>query len=153
MERQELIKSALNKAMYLCSKREYCREEIRQKLVSWDVSNSDSEKILESLVAERFIDESRYANAFTRDKFKYNKWGKVKIASQLKLKRIPKDIISESLGGIDHDAYVQLLKDLLTAQKKRTKANSEYELKGKLLRFALSKGFESSLVYEILWDE
>lgn len=153
MERQELIKSALNKAMYLCSKREYCREEIRQKLVSWDVSNSDSEKILDSLVAERFIDESRYANAFTRDKFKYNKWGKVKIASQLKLKRIPKDIISESLGGIDHDAYVLLLKDLLTAQKKRIKANSEYELKGKLLRFALSKGFESSLVYEILWDE
>ncbi|HEX2975078.1 MAG TPA: regulatory protein RecX [Bacteroidales bacterium] len=153
MERQELIKSALNKAMYLCSKREYCREEIRQKLVSWDVSNSDSEKILDSLVAERFIDESRYANAFTRDKFKYNKWGKVKIASQLKLKRIPMDIISESLGGIDHDAYVLLLKDLLTAQKKRIKANSEYELKGKLLRFALSKGFESSLVYEILWDE
>lgn len=153
MEHQELIKSALNKAMYLCSKREYCREEIRQKLVSWDVSNSDSEKILDSLVAERFIDESRYANAFTRDKFKYNKWGKVKIASQLKLKRIPMDIISESLGGIDHDAYVLLLKDLLTAQKKRIKANSEYELKGKLLRFALSKGFESSLVYEILWDE
>lgn len=153
MERQELNKSALNKAMALCSKREYCREEIRQKLISWEVSNPDCEKLLDNLTAERFIDESRYANAFTRDKFRYNKWGKVKIASQLKLKRIPHEVIRESLDGIDYDTYVQLLKDLLAAQKKRVKANNDYELKGKLMRFALSKGFESSLIYEILGEE
>jgi regulatory protein len=152
MDKTGIYQSALNRAMALCSQKEYCLDEIRQKLEAWGVSSADSEKILNTLLKEKFIDETRYANAFTRDKFRYNKWGKIKIASQLKLKKIPSSIIKESLDCLDYDTYVKMLQDLLEKQKKHVKARNDYELKGKLLRYGLSKGFESSLIYEILGE-
>ena len=81
------IRVLLSKAMNLCSKREYCCHDIREKLLTWGISKNDSERIISVLTSERFIDEARYANAFVKDKFKYNKWGKVKIAAHLKIRQ------------------------------------------------------------------
>ena len=147
-----LYKTALNKAMAQCSHREYCSEDIRNKLVSWGVGNSDSEKIIDVLIRENFINESRYAKAFVKDKFNYNKWGKLKIASHLKMKKIPSDIVRAALESIDYDVYTKLLSDLITTHRKSVKAKNKYDLKAKLLRYGLSKGFESSLLYDILND-
>jgi regulatory protein len=152
MDKSQINTTALSRAMALCSQKEYCMEEIRQKLNLWGVAAVDSDKILNTLVKEKFIDEARYANAFTRDKFRYNKWGKLKIASHLKHKKIPSSIIKESLDSLDYDTYIKMLHDLLETQKKHVKARNDYELKGKLLRYGLSKGFESSLIYEILGE-
>jgi regulatory protein len=145
--------TALSRAMALCSKKEYCCDEIRLKLDAWGIKFPDSEKIINTLIREKFIDEVRYANAFTRDKFRYNKWGKIKIGSQLRFKKIPQDIIKDSLDALDYDAYTKLLKDLLDNQKKRVRAKNEYDLRAKLLRYALSKGFESSIIYEMLGED
>jgi regulatory protein len=153
MDHSHLYAAALNKAMALCSKKEYCCEEIRIKLDSWDVRFPDSEKIINALVKERFIDEVRYANAFTRDKFRYNKWGKIKIASQLKYRKIPKEIIKEALDALDYEEYTKLLKNLIDAQRKKIRAKNEYDLRARLMRYALSKGFESSLIYEMLGEQ
>jgi len=82
-----LFETALKKAMALCAGREYCRSDIRQKLSTWSIDATDAEKIISKLVIEKFIDEERYCTAFVRDKFRYNKWGRVKIASALKMKK------------------------------------------------------------------
>ena len=145
-----LYKMALDKAMAQCSRREYCCDDIRKKLISWGVCNSDAEKIINALIKENFINESRYATAFVRDKFIYNKWGKIKIASHLKIRKIPSGIISSALDSIDNDVYLKLLTDLISDHRKRIKAKNSYELKAKLLRYGLSKGFENSLLYDIL---
>ena len=147
-----LYKTALNKAMAQCSHREYCCEDIRIKLISWGVGNSDSEKIIDVLIRENFINESRYAKAFVKDKFNYNKWGKIKIASHLKMKKIPSEIIRSALDSIDYDAYTKLLAYLITTHRRTVKAKNKYDLKAKLLRYGASKGFESSLLYDILND-
>lgn len=146
----ELFKAALSKAMALCSKREYCREDIRLKLNDWGLGDNDSGRVLATLVSEKFIDEKRYSRAFARDKFNYNKWGKIKISALLRMKRIPPETISEALASIDQDLYLQTLKDLISSHRKHVRAKNQFEMNGKLLRFALSKGFESSLVYDIL---
>jgi regulatory protein len=153
MGENTLYKTALNKAMAQCSHREYCCEDIRNKLKSWGVGSADSEKIIDVLLRENFINESRYAKAFVKDKFNYNKWGKIKIASNLRIKKIPADIIGAALDSIDYDAYTKLLSDLITTHRKSVKAKNKYDLKAKLLRYGLSKGFESSLLYDILNDE
>lgn len=150
MSDSDIYKASLSKAMALCSKREYCREEIRLKLRDWGMNENAIQKIINTLIAEKFIDENRYSRAFTRDKFNYNKWGRIKIAASLRMKRIPSEIISEALESIDYDLYVQTLKDLVSSHRRSVKAKNQYEMKGKLMRFALSKGFENSLVYEIL---
>jgi regulatory protein len=149
---RELYTLSLNKAMALCSSREYCCEDIRNKLTLWGVDNNDSEKILEILLKENFINETRYAAAFVRDKFKYNKWGKVKIAAHLKFKKLNSSVTNTALDSIDNELYIKTLRNIIESHQRTVKSKNQYDLKAKLLRFGLSKGFESSLLYEILND-
>jgi len=152
MAESDKYKSSLAKSMALCSKREYCIDDIRIKLKSWGIDENECDKIIKRLVNENFINETRYCEAFTRDKFRYNKWGKVKIAAHLRAKKIPGDKIQEALDSIDNELYVNTLKDMLDVHKKHITAKNQYDLKGKLLRYGLSKGFESSLLYDLIND-
>jgi regulatory protein len=150
MTNNELYKSSLNKAMALCAGREYCISDITSKLQTWGIEEKDIGRIIEKLLKENFINEERYAAGYVKDKFNYNKWGKIKIASQLRAKNIPGEIISGALNSIDHDLYNKTLRDLLSSHSSHVKAKNQYDLKGKLLRYGLSKGFESSLMYDLL---
>jgi regulatory protein len=152
MADKELYTICLNKSMALCSSREYCCEDIRSKLTAWGADNDDSERIIGILLKENFINESRYATAFVRDKFKYNKWGKVKIAAHLKFKKLNPVVLSKALDSIDNEQYTRILRELIDNHRRTVKSKNQYELKAKLLRYGLSKGFESSLLYEILND-
>ena len=152
MADSDKYKSSLAKAMALCSKREYCIDDIRVKFKSWGIDEHECDKIIKRLVNENFINETRYCEAFTRDKFRYNKWGKVKIAAHLRAKKIAGEKIRETLDSIDNELYVNTLKDMLDAHKKHITAKNQYDLKGKLLRYGLSKGFESSLLYDLIND-
>ena len=152
MSENPLFKIALNKSMAQCSHREFCCDDIRNKLLLWGVENNDAEKIIGILIKENFINESRYATAFVKDKFKYNKWGKVKIAAHLRVKKLPPDIIKSALDSIDDEIYIKFLNELIANHKRSVKAKNQYDLKAKLLQYGLSKGFESSLLYDILND-
>jgi regulatory protein len=145
-----LYKTALNKAMALCAGREMCPSDIRTRLYSWGVKDVDTEKILSVLVQGKFINEERYATAFVKDRFRHNKWGKVKTGAALRMKRIPDEVIGKALDSIDNEEYLDLLKSIVEKQRKTIKAKNLYDLKGKLLRYCLSKGFESHLVYDLL---
>ncbi len=144
---------ALSKAMALCSKSEKCISDIQQKLNDWGVEPVDAQKIIKNLIAEKFIDEERYVRFFVRDKFVFNQWGKVKIAFMLKSKKIPSSIIEEALiNGIDDEAYLDLLVKLLSDKLKKTKFVNEYDMKGKLVRFAQSRGFEFETIGKALTE-
>jgi regulatory protein len=145
-----LFDTALKRSMALCAGREMCRSDIKKKLSSWGLQEIDIERIIEKLVKEKFIDEERYSSAFVRDKFRYNKWGKVKIASTLKMKSIPAETINNAIGSIDDETYMTALRDMISSQRRKVKAKNQYDLKGKLLRFGLSRGFESHLLYDLL---
>jgi regulatory protein len=152
MPDKTFLKVILNKAMALCSGKEYCVEDIRNKLSSWGVEDKDAGNILETLIKENFINETRYANAFAGDKFRYNKWGKLKIAAHLRAKKLPAEIINAALDSIDNEEYRRLVQSILDTHRKSVKAKNQYDMKAKLLRFGLSKGFESSLLYDMLND-
>jgi regulatory protein len=150
MSENTLFKTVLNKAMAECSRREFCCEDIRNKLVEWGIEINDAEKIIGVLISEKFIDESRYASAFVWDKFKYNKWGKVKLAAHLRAKKLSSEIIKSALDSIEDELYNKFLRELIESHRRSVKAKNQYDLKAKLLRYGLSKGFESSLLYDIL---
>jgi regulatory protein len=152
MSENELFKVSLNKSMAQCSQKELCCDDIRKKLSLWGVETNDIEKIIEILIKERFIDEVRYANAFVRDKFKYNKWGKVKIAMHLRHKKLPAEITGQALNSIDHDQYVRFIRGILESHRRSIKAKNQLDLKAKLLRYGQSKGFENGVLYDILGD-
>jgi regulatory protein len=152
MSENLLVKTALNKAMALCASREYCSGDIRAKLESWGLNDSEVNSVIITLIKEDFINDKRYAEAFVRDKYRHNKWGKVKIAAHLKAKNISSGQISSALASLDDDQYRQMIRDTLDSHRKFIKAKNQYDLKGKLLRFGLSKGFESNILYDILND-
>jgi regulatory protein len=150
MSENPLVKTALNKAMALCAGREYCSSDINAKLESWGLNDTEVNSVISMLIKDDFINDKRYAEAFVRDKYHHNKWGKVKIASHLKAKKIASELISSALASLDEDQYRQMARDTIDSHRKHVKAKNQYDLKGKLLRFGLSKGFESNLLYDIL---
>lgn len=150
MPEDELFKTNLARAMALCSGREYCSADITNKLQGWGLSADNTARVIDILIIEKFIDDNRYASAFVRDKFNSARWGKTKISAHLKAKGIPADIISSALASIDSDLYRKTLADLLLAHRKFIKAKNQYDLKGKLWRFGISRGFESDLLYQII---
>ena len=141
----------LQKAQKVCSGREYCISDIMSLLDRWGARDEKTKSaVINKLIEEKFIDEVRYCRAFARDHFTYSQWGRVKITQALKSKNIPAEAIAAGLEAIDEEEYLALLRKIIGEQQKRIKAKSRYELKGKILRHALGKGFESHLVYDVI---
>ncbi|MRR20904.1 RecX family transcriptional regulator [bacterium] len=141
----------LQRAMRACSEREYCISDITALLVRW---GADSEEmrgwIIERLVKEKFIDEHRYSRAFVLDHFRHSQWGRVKIGMALKQKRVDPAAVSSGMEAIGEEEYLELLQKILGDQRRKIKSTSSIDLKGKLLRHALGKGFESHMVYDAI---
>lgn len=150
MNEKEPVKSALNRAMALCASHEYCSEDIRIKLVSWGIKGPDADGILVRLRKENFINDERYAKSFVSEKYNTYKWGRIKISAHLKAKHISPENISSALEVIDEAEYRNNIREILASHRRMVKARNKYDLKGKLLRFGLSKGFETSILYDIL---
>jgi len=143
-------KEALSYTMDLCSRQEKCSSEIREKLKKFKVQEASMVKVLQTLKKEGFIDESRYAGMFVRDKLRINRWGKIKIQYMLSAKRIPDEIIRDALDGIDDQNYLEILKEELSKKQKSIKAENPFEVRNKLARFAQQRGFESGLIFQVL---
>jgi regulatory protein len=142
------FESALAAMEAWCSGREVCISEAKTKLQKWDVAPDDAERVIASLTDAGYIDERRYARAFAHDKFTFNKWGARKIALMLAQKRIPRaaidDAVSELSGSADENA---LLAELLAKKLRTLKSGlNDSEIHAKLLRFALSRGFDYQAV-------
>lgn len=133
-----------------CSAAEHCRSEVRAMLERHGAEKPDIESIINNLVKEGFIDESRYAHAFVHDKVRFAKWGRVKIAQALWQKRIPQDITDAALESIEDDEYLAALKDVVKAKFRTVKGATEYERKMKTMRSVCSRGYEPALVRKLL---
>ena len=142
--------TALLRLESLCAQSEQCTFDLRQKLARWGLSLSDSEKIIAQLVATRFVDDSRFAVAYCRDKYRFNRWGRVKIAYGLRAKRIASQHINEALAAIDDVEYEETLMALIKSKAKTIKDVDTYEGRTKLFRYAASRGYESLLIAQII---
>src|SRR5690554_3230666 len=89
----------------LCSRSEQCSTDIHKKITVAGLSNEEADEIIEKLKAEKFIDDVRYIRSYVSDKFKFNKWGKVKIRHYLKMKSFPDELIQTGLDEIDAGKY------------------------------------------------
>lgn len=134
----------------LCAMSEQCCHDVLQKLRRWEVEPTMAERIVAKLVKERFIDEERYAKAFVRDKFRYNHWGKVRIEQELKMRKIASRHIEMGLEELKEEDNLETLRQLIEKKRPSVKGKNEYEIKGKLIRFALGKGFEMEDIMRVV---
>lgn len=142
--------SALSKVMFICSRQEKCCFDIRKKLRDWNLSYDDQDEIIQTLIEEKFLNEERYTNFYVRDKFRFNKWGKIKISHHLKQKQIPENLIDNALDQINEKDYKESLGDILSHKIKSIKEDDPYQLRAKLYRFAQGRGFESHIALNFI---
>jgi regulatory protein len=143
-------REAYAKATDLCSKSEKCAFDLELKCREWQLAEEERSKLIASLVKDKFIDHRRYATSFVNDKFRFNKWGKIKLAYALRQKQIEDKYIREALSNLPEDAYLTMLLDLLSAKAKTIRETDSYTRRGKLLAFAQSRGFEVDLALKII---
>lgn len=129
-----------------CSTSEQCLSDVEAKLKRYDLSEEERTRILQHLVEEKYIDDKRYAEAFVRDKYRFNKWGRVKIAQGLRMKGIDNGTVNEAMEVIDEAEYLHILRELIKAKRKSIRGKSDYEVNGKLIRFAIGRGFEFAAI-------
>ena len=134
----------------LCAQAEHCEQEMRDKMRRWGLDEAAQDKVVERLTKERYIDEERYARAFVKDKIRYNKWGRRKVQQALWMKHISDDIQQQVLDEIDEKEYLDVLRPLLKQKRKSIKAESDYELNQKLVRFALGRGFTFDIIQQCM---
>ena len=92
--------SAYHKATAICSKSETCSFDILTKLKGWDLNEEDSRAIIKLLIEEKYIDDERFARVYVKDKFRFNNWGKQKIAFMLHEPYIKYALITLGIWGI-----------------------------------------------------
>ena len=142
----------LDKMAKYCAYQERCVKDVRDKLKTFEIPEEEKAKILDYLLDNRFVNDERFAKSFVRGKVNQSGWGVNKIRFHLIQKGIDKDIIEEALGQTDEEVYRQRLIEILKTKAKTIKADSDFEKKRKLAAYAMQKGFEGSLVWEVLKD-
>lgn len=132
----------------LCARSEQCEADIRQKLYRLGLSSSEVQKIVSSLIDERFIDNARFARSFARDKVRFASWGRNKIRLALAAKRMTSSDITQGLEAIEEKDYHEALHRVALAKARDLDLNGAEgrENRIKLFRHLLSRGFESDLV-------
>ena len=134
----------------MCSRKEYCTEEVREKLVRWELPEEEVREVLAFPRRHQFVDDRRFAFAYAEDKFRFNHWGKQKIALMLRRKGIAADIAAEALESLDASHYDEGCLELLRQKQRSLSEPDPYKLRAKLTRFALSRGFDYETVSRCL---
>lgn len=133
----------------LCSRREYCTEDIVRKLTARprptscasshpnacatgtsrasstalapSLSAAQIQEIIQSLKKDKFLDDARYARAFVRDKSSLAGWGSRKIRFALLAKGIDEETIAQAFHEIDADQAQNRLYKLMEVKYRSLK--------------------------------
>ena len=143
-------KTAYQRMARLCSMKECCSFDIRQKLLRMQLADNAVNNIMSLLLKQKYIDDSRYTRSFISDKLRFSKWGKTKIVFTLRQKQISQETIDQALEAFSDEVLLQSLKPLLEKKLKSVKGKSGYEKRTKVIRFALGRGFSMPDILECL---
>lgn len=132
----------------LCARREYCCADIAEKLRRKGATPEQTAVLIDRLIEEGYIDEGRYARAFMHDKTLYNGWGRIKVAQHLRAKGICPAYIQEAMPCITEEQYAEVFQKVLRSKQRSIKGETDYEVRQKLARSLIARGFEPSYVFE-----
>lgn len=145
-----LEKEFLAKILKYCAYRERSWKEVEDKLLEWQVPHAMQERIIKFIKDEKYVDATRFTSSFIRGKIQIKKWGKLKVKNELIQKKMWSEEAAQSIDDIDENEYIETLRQLLCKKLKSIKDENTLICKSKLYRYALSKGYESNLIHQLL---
>ena len=141
---------ALQKLSALCARAEHSSGEMLEKMRRWQLPEDARERVLDRLIDEKFVDDERFARLFVREKIRFDRWGRRKIEQALYQKGVASDISRRMLDEVDDEAYVAELKKLIAAKRRSVQAESDYEMRAKLTKYALGRGFDYNVIRQCI---
>lgn len=141
---------AFQKICRWCAFQERSQQEVRDKLYSFGLHERDVEEVIARLISENFINEERFAVSYAGGKFRQLGWGRIKIKTALQLKKVSAYCIRKALSSIGDDEYAQKLQQVLRKRAGEEKEKNPLLRNHRIARFAVSRGFEPDLVWEVL---
>jgi regulatory protein len=141
---------ALIKMQSWCAYQERCQQDTRNKLYELGLWPEAIENIIVKLIEDNFLNEERFAIQFAKGKFNIKKWGRIKIKQELKQKRVSDYCLKKALQQIDEEVYITTLTKVIATKKRLLSEKNPIKLKFKLATFAISKGYERDLVFDVL---
>ena len=140
------------KAADFCACQERSQRQVRDKLYSYGLQMDEVEEILLELITDDYLNEERFSKAYAGGKFRMKQWGRNKILQGLKGHKISEYCIKKGLEEIE-EAYYETLKALLIKKAQTIKLSNDYDRRYKIARYAVSKGFEATLIWEVIQSE
>jgi regulatory protein len=141
---------ALAKAQKYCAYQERCVEDVKTKMSGWHLNNNQILNIISNLEKEGFLSDMQFAELYVKSKINQNKWGRIKIEAELKLRNISNEIIAEQIAMIDVDAYSNNIRSLINNKLKDMQKFGPSNKKLKLTRYLLSKGYEPEIIISFI---
>lgn len=141
---------ALARIYRYCAYQERSHQEVKNKLYEYGLYSSEVDELLSRLITEGFLNEERFAKAFAGGKFRMKKWGRLKIQNKLESLGLTNRCIGRGMKEIDAVDYSKVLKDLLKKKAQQTIEENPYKRRDKVARFAIAKGYEPELVWEMV---
>lgn len=133
-----------------CARKEYAPFDIAVKLQRLELPERGVDKIIERLKKEKYLDEKRFVRSYIHDKLQFNRWGRKKITLMLRQKKLPQALIDEAFAELPDTMTEELLLPLLEKKWKSLKEGTDYEKRGKLIRYALGRGFSMDEVMDCM---
>lgn len=159
MIRRITPRQALDRLETLCARSEQCEYDLMTKMSRWGISADMADKILSRLRDARYVDDSRFAHAYVREKYLFQRWGRQKIRLGLRAKRIDSDTVNDAIEEeIDEETYRKNALHLLRAKARTLDDPQSYDGCTRLLRFGAGRGYEFDLIIKLLkspelWEE
>lgn len=149
MQKQRVftLDEAKKKLEYYCAYQERCHQEVMLKLREMKMIPSAIDTIIGHLIEHNYLNETRFAQSFSRGKFRTKKWGREKILRELKLRQISPYNIKLALKEIPEDEYQRTLEEL-AAKFWKTNASRDKQVQKKKVYNALRyRGWENEFIF------
>jgi regulatory protein len=146
------VSEALSRIYRYCAYQERSHQEVKNKLYEFGLYTDQVNELLTKMITEGFLNEERFAKTFAGGKFRIKQWGRLKITRELEAQGLTKKCIQRGLNEIDLSDYRKTLKKLLQKKSALTEEDNVYKKRDKVARFAIGKGYEPEIVWEMLKD-
>jgi regulatory protein len=146
------VDQILEKISHYCAYQERAHRQVKQKLLHLGVDSEQADQILARLITDGFLNEERFAKSYAGGKFRMMKWGRLKIVRELEQLAVSAKNVQSAMKEINEVDYQQTLRDLLHRKMKIVNQANPYQWRDKLARYAISKGYEPDLVWQMLGE-
>lgn len=141
---------ALAKLERYCAYQERCHLEVSQKLQALGMIPQVQEAIIAQLIQDNFLNETRFAQAFARGKFRIKHWGKLRITRELKARKISDWNIKKALEEIEPEQYLNTLDRLSNQFWNKHLGLELWKRRQKVVQALQYRGWENDLIFESL---